>query len=65
MLTQNLTFIEDQGLWIHVTVLHCFCTKVVSLGDLHDIIDWIRYKVIEGDYMVKMVLIEISSRDEM
>ena len=28
--TQNLTLLEDQGLWIQTIVLHCSCAKTVS-----------------------------------
>ena len=30
-LDSNLTLLEDQGLWIQVTVLHCSCAKAASL----------------------------------
>ena len=29
MWTQNLTLLEDQGLWIQTIVLHCSCAKAV------------------------------------
>ena len=30
--TQNLTLLEDQGLWIQAIVLHCSCAKAASLS---------------------------------
>ena len=30
MWTQNLTLLEDQGLWIQALVLHCSCAKAAS-----------------------------------
>ena len=30
--TQNLTLLEDQGLWIQTIVLHCSCAKAASSG---------------------------------
>ena len=30
--TQNLTLLEDQGLWIQAIVLHCSCAKAASSG---------------------------------
>ena len=30
LLTQNLTLLEYQGLWIQATVLHCSCAKAAS-----------------------------------
>ena len=30
--TQNLTLLEDHGLWIQTIVLHCSCAKVASSG---------------------------------
>ena len=29
--SQNLTLLEDQGLWIQAIVLHCSCAKAASL----------------------------------
>ena len=30
--TQNLTLLEDHGLWIQTIVLHCSCAKAVSIS---------------------------------
>ena len=32
MWTQNLTLLEDQGLWIQTSVLHLSCAKAASAG---------------------------------
>ena len=34
--TQNLTLLEDPGLWIQTIVLHCSCAKTASVRERED-----------------------------
>ena len=47
--TQNLTLLEDQGLWIQTSVLHLSCAKAASLTPTKDLMYMVR-SIDVGEY---------------